>query len=213
MDTSIINCQHCDKEFTAKRADAKFCSNACRQQAYLERGKSYLENEKQISRPEIPSVPENETLLALRNEIKEIKQTQLAETKRIQEARILEEIGELQKRVEETIEKQKMNLINEAINKTNCLLKKWITQLLEFDRQEETSLDKVKWLCNEITQFNEFDKGALPGDYEHLGFIENILGPKAKSWSSEIRNVRYGCVNLQLSGELKNKLINLSAKI
>lgn len=30
-------CQHCGKEFETQRRDAKYCSNACRQQAYLVR--------------------------------------------------------------------------------------------------------------------------------------------------------------------------------
>lgn len=211
MKTVIINCQYCEKEFTAKRADAKFCNNACRQQAYLERGKSYFENEKQVSQQ---SIHENKkAVLALRNEIKEIQETLLSETQRIQEPRILEEIGELQKRVEENIKKQRMSSINEAIDKTNGLLKKWISQLLEFDRQEEISLDKVKRICDEITLFNEFDKCNLPDDYQHLGFIENILVPKAKSWSDEIKYMRDRYINLHLSEELKNKLVDLLDKI
>jgi len=35
--TTVQVCGHCGREFHAQRSDAKTCSNACRQQAYLTR--------------------------------------------------------------------------------------------------------------------------------------------------------------------------------
>jgi hypothetical protein len=51
--TTVQICQHCGKEFETQRRDAKYCSNACRQQAYLTRSApsivqrqiSYIEDE------------------------------------------------------------------------------------------------------------------------------------------------------------------------
>lgn len=37
MKITIKYCEYCDKEFEAKRTDARFCSSACKQQAYLQR--------------------------------------------------------------------------------------------------------------------------------------------------------------------------------
>jgi len=37
MKTTITTCEICNKEFEAKRNDARFCSAACKQQHYLQR--------------------------------------------------------------------------------------------------------------------------------------------------------------------------------
>lgn len=37
MKTTIKACEQCEKEFEAKRIDARYCSAACKQQAYLHR--------------------------------------------------------------------------------------------------------------------------------------------------------------------------------
>lgn len=37
MKTTINNCEYCEKQFETKRSDARFCSPACKQQAYLQR--------------------------------------------------------------------------------------------------------------------------------------------------------------------------------
>jgi MYND finger len=34
-----VRCARCDKGFRARRSSAKYCSNACRQMAYLDRHK------------------------------------------------------------------------------------------------------------------------------------------------------------------------------
>lgn len=37
MKTTIKACEQCEKEYEAKRIDARYCSAACKQQAYLHR--------------------------------------------------------------------------------------------------------------------------------------------------------------------------------
>lgn len=52
--TRIQICQHCGREFETQRRDSKYCSNACRQQAYLVRSApSWVEKQIQYIEEEI----------------------------------------------------------------------------------------------------------------------------------------------------------------
>lgn len=52
--TTVQICQHCGKEFETQRRDAKYCSNACRQQAYLVRSApAWVEKQLQYIEEEI----------------------------------------------------------------------------------------------------------------------------------------------------------------
>lgn len=55
--TTQIICNYCNTPFVARRNDAKFCSGACKQQAYLinaaERYKLYLEERQKQDELEI----------------------------------------------------------------------------------------------------------------------------------------------------------------
>ncbi len=46
MKTTNKHCEYCNIEFIAKRFDAKFCSGACKQNAYLDRLRNFDAEEK-----------------------------------------------------------------------------------------------------------------------------------------------------------------------
>lgn len=203
MKTTITNCQYCNTEFTAKRTDVKFCSNACRQQAYLDR--NYR-----------PGKKSQQTLEAKEAQLcaqKKAEEAQLAEVQRLLEAQSQKQYEDLSKSTIEYLEKKKSDSINAIVDRVNNLLKKWITQLLEFDQQEGISLRRIKWLCDEINNFSMFDKAKLSNDYKHLHFIENILTPKVKNLYKELRITREQYVSLHLAEELKSQLRDTLAHI
>lgn len=204
---NTIHCQHCGKEFSTRRSDAKFCSNACRQQGYLGRIADYNNRvyEQQFQADQ-EKQGQSDTYNA---ELQSLQQERQA----LNESRARKEIEDMCKSIDSRLKRWDMELQEAAIVKTNELLKGWISKLLEFDRQSETSLDKAKWLYYEITRFNEHDKAKLPADYQHLGFIVNILVPKITAWNDQAKNIRDRYINFQLAGNLKKQLADLLEKL
>ncbi|MCE9538625.1 MAG: hypothetical protein K8R85_05330 [Bacteroidetes bacterium] len=204
-------CEYCNNEFKAKRTDAKFCSGACRQGAYLERIDNYYNNRNNENHNE---AIRREVLFAESEKRKENQIAQIKRNKQDQEAKMQEKIDGFKNVMNEAIENIKLMATKRIVDDANKLLKECLTQLLEFEQQDETPLYKVNWLCERITGFtNDRYYTTLPSDYKHFGFIENVLVPKMVKWYQGLKYSRERRVNVVLSDELKAKFTDVLSEI
>lgn len=194
MKTSIKDCEYCNTEFIAKRSDAKFCSGACKQNAYLERVKGDHEQKK------------FNTLMQEYQLAERIRQLEhrIIEVQKKKEAQLQQERIEQSTYINNLFANFKNDEIKQHIRNTDKMLKGWLKQLLTFDKEEETYSFKVKSLCNDIICFSHSSRFSdLPEDYQHRKFMNDTLFPKINNWYNEIKYSREKCLALHLSDELK----------
>src|ERR1035437_1266890 len=183
MKTTQKYCEHCEKGFEAKRLDAKFCSGACKQQAYNHRLKTQQNKRVVIEQQEQDVCTAKQIIL----------EKQIAELKKTKETERVRRIDMLGKQMDEMFQKIKVDAIKSNIKNANYILKGWLQKLLDFDRKEETSIYIVKFLFEEIMNPINYAFKDLPLDYKYSPFLNNILIPKATIWYNEIKytNDRY----------------------
>ncbi len=204
MKTTPMNCQYCQNPFEAKRTDAKFCSGACKQNAYLDRMKDYTKQKETNNLLQKNQFAE--TVNQLEQKVIEVKKIKEAQLQREQEAQL--------QSINEVLEKIKQDETQRNIKNTNGMLKGWIEQLLSLEQQEEVYLFKVKSLCADIIRFTDSSHFTnLPKGYKYLEFINHTLSPKVKSWYDGIKNSNERYIHLALSDELKVKFTRMLGQI
>ena len=198
MKTTQKNCENCGKQFEAKRADAKFCCPNCKQNAYVEREKLRKE---QVDADKLQVKAENSAKL------KEL-QAELEELEKVKEAEQQLAYEEGYRRMNESLKKYESDAIKERIEKANKILKGWLQQLIEFDKEDGTSVHKIKSLFEAIIRSDSYTFYDLPSDYKYFPFINNSLIPKVKNWYNEVRYSRERCIDLGLPKDAKKEFTN-----
>ncbi len=152
------NCQYCDVSFLAKRSDAKYCSQTCRQLGYMKRIEEsdnwiFYEDEK-INEDKIRDVKlkkyiEKQKVLII-NEIVLLNPDQRKKT-----------IAAHEKRINRVI---KENRIDEA-------LKKCIFDLHKLEQKRDIKVHEVSKISVRIRTVWDKENPILPGYYRHANFI------------------------------------------
>lgn len=203
MKTFTKHCESCNTEFLAKRFDAKFCSGACKQQAYLER--IMIQNEQLEVNKFREQTELSDQLVRLTKEFEELK--------KVRETQQNQAVAETYKLMNETFKKYENEAIKEKIDNANKALKGWLQQLLEFNGQEGTAIYKIKSLFEDIIRSGSCVFYNLPNDYKYLPFITNTLIPKVKKWYDEIKYSRERYINLGLPQEAMRKFTDILYEI
>lgn len=204
MKTTNKHCEYCNIEFIAKRFDAKFCSGACKQNAYLDRLRNFDEKRKTENLIQQNQIAER---------INQLEQ-QLTEAQKKKEAQLQQEQEEQSNYMNKFFETFKHDETERNKKDANKILKGWLEQILAFNQQEETYLFKVKSLCDDIIRFHRGHQfNSLPKDYQHWKFINDTLFPKANNWYNGIKNSRERYITLHLSDELKVKFTHVLSLI
>jgi len=196
MKTTPMNCQYCQTSFEAKRTDAKFCSGACKQNAYRDRMKVYA------METEIERLLQKNQFAQTINQLED----QVIKLRQKKEVQMQQERAMQLKSMNKILITIKQDAAERNIKDTNKMLKGWLEQLLSFGQQEEIYLFKIKSFCDDIIRFaNSSYFTDLPQGYTHLSFINETLLPKVKGWHDTIKDSKDCCIHLQLSDELKVK--------
>ena len=214
METINYNCDNCDKEFQAKRLDAKFCSGACKQNAYRERIKFKNEQHEADLLWEQAEFAANNFRKKDKSSAgwKGLKQ-KIEELENENDEKQKLAIEESRKLTSELFKSFEDDIIRGKIDNANTILKEWLQQLLEFDQEEETPLYKAKYLFEKIIKSGSYTFYDLPNDYKYLPFINHTLIPKAKNWYDAIKDSRERYVSIALSMELNQTFTDILYEI
>jgi hypothetical protein len=192
-------CEVCDSEYITSRANAKYCSAACKQFAYRSR---------LISPEIINTIINNEVQLPV-NEL----QLQQERIKTEQENILRKSFEESNLRINEMFKKLDEDRIQRKVETANRDLKDWLKKLLDFENYDEISLYQAKSFYEKIINYKASSLYNFPPDYKYIPFINNLLIPQIESWYKQIKYARERYVSQEMPAELKSKIMDVLSEI
>lgn len=190
-------CTYCGKAFMAKRADRKYCSDTCKQMAYLKRSEPLLSGVK-------PEVKEPEQI------VQAMHTTDLPETYTFLESRFSKLIGKAFLEDDDSLKLEEPHkywttqtiLSFKWVNiRLRCLLESMI-RLSNYVVIDQHTLHCVSDALNRMQRSHTFK--SLPSDYPFMEIIQELVGIIQKVPTINRRNNQ---VRFRIPLEQKTRLI------
>lgn len=209
-------CDYCDGEYTAQRADSKYCSASCRVMASrsrLNNGSGYRQNHNSLPRNERQNaILPNNTITGANqvstqgvgnnnigqlsvnnnstNEVKPSTNRQPIVNEQFEKLKL-----EVQKmKIEEELNKK---YEGELMEREKKRLVGELEKLLTLNKNEETSLSRLRFIADSIAGILITQKDIFTNNKESYGFLSSELVPKLK------KNIRDRKMAKDRGGEFK----------
>jgi len=104
---------------------------------------------------------------------------------------------------------------SEQKNTTNVNkhLKKWIDELLSYEKKVEASRSQIKYLLFDINHFLNYERNNIPNDYPHTIFIKKSLMPKLERVIENAQANRLFTFKFVIPEDFKKELAHILASI
>ncbi|MBK9477840.1 MAG: hypothetical protein KA450_01375 [Bacteroidia bacterium] len=192
MKISKLKCDCCEKEFSATRSDAKFCSAACKQRVHNKRirlgklsesieqchqAEKNLENQKaKYAQFELDKKAEQEQFLQIQKEFGQ-------------------KIIDLKNQFKIDDEKRKKDFADRT-------LKGWLEKIMRCAEYEEIRCGSLLIILNQIKRKFTDESYSFPIDYKHYNFVNFTLKACLDIWIHETDNADEHYVSFSIPEEI-----------